>query len=263
MFLFFERTWARLKIWFHKYWVLTYTVPLLLVTFLISKFLVNSGSTSSSNLTPPSLASSTDFSFANLSMAIGGLAVLAVAFRQHKDSKFQAEVVDSPKVVRMCGDNKLGGIRFDWNESLFNVGSLLNLDKCLAFALFPVSLITSLDGYLLKDGQYYRLKFESRRFLVEQLRQAGASSGEQVQVEMSEVQTWAYSTLESEGNSFVAVRQLPAKKVNYPGAYYCVTFMTLSGVRYVLEEDHAYKMRLFRLDQKRPKWGRDFLAWLN
>lgn len=257
--LFANRLFDRIFLWYHKYWWVTYLLTLSIIIELLL-WILHVFFSVRIQLIPRT--------FEDLAMALGGLAVITVAVRQHRDAIRQAESNLVPRITRMCGDPDKDGTAFNWDSCLFKQ-PVINLDlaeanqmleRSLGIIVLPDSIITNVEGYLLKDGKFHIVHFHDRKAFAQVIQQINAAPQQQRKVILGGKQTWASGIGSKVGNSLLMLLDPSPTPISYPGNYYCVVFRSLSGRRYILEEDHNYQIRLSALDERRPSWNTDFIS---
>jgi len=252
--LFFSRLLSRLVLWFHKYWWVSYSglsfVVLAVFVLLLRRWV---------HATIPIMPSS----FSELTMAIGGVAVLVVAIRQHKDARAQIEARQLPEVARYTGSGT-----FLWDKSIFWPDRDIDLSYLFRIKIFPGSFITNIRGYLLYQGWYYPFLFVhpsafDKAKKEQEDRRAQGETSPTVGITIPLTQTYARGGESGGGYELVPVPfQAARKKCSYPGPYYCISFSLPSGRSYFLEENEQFQMKLSPLEDQLPSWRRDYLSWM-
>lgn len=228
--LFIYRILQRLSLYFHNYWWLTYTTLSAVSGFLIIDFFFDYKPTG----------------FQDSAVAIGALAVIAIAIRQQKDIKSQIVSAQIPEVARTTENHF-----FDWNSGLLKVTNpkkspLDDKKGLLQIQIMGNTYVSNLHGYILHGGYLYPILF-------------GPVDSVEVQEKSLKfyanlTQTWA------KGQTLYLIPYVEKRrKIAYSGSYYCVAFATPLGEKYYLEEDHRYVMNLKSLSVSRPKWKTDYL----
>ncbi|MDD5054843.1 MAG: hypothetical protein PHZ00_01075 [Candidatus Peribacteraceae bacterium] len=196
--------------------------------------------------------------FEDFAMALGGIAVITIAVRQHKDARLQQEARQYPEVARYTESGT-----FLWGQSIFWPDRKNDLHNIFRFRIFSGTFITNIQGYILHEGWFYPLLFLDPKVLEQakeqqekRMTQGDANPGVAISVPLT--QTYA----RGDWQLVPIPNQSSKRKCLHAGPYYCIIFSLPSGRKYFLEEDEQYRMRLQVLEDHLPNWNRDYISWL-